>query len=93
MMKLMEEFAQFVPLFVSDQQTFEAGMRSGCAEHLALLIEENMDRVRSDNPMSHDRAQPEDVLNRMHGAPGPWADVGIAMVYSVGNPIERRPME
>ena len=43
--ELVEEFSQFISLLVAHQQPFEPGVRRHRAQHLVLLVEEDVDRM------------------------------------------------
>ena len=57
-----------------------------------LRIKEKMERMRRDHKMNHHDTEVEQMFDRMHGQPRPWARIGIHVMYGMDGFEERPPV-
>ena len=67
---------------------FEPCMGCDRVQPIKHEMTDQMHRMRRHNEVNKGCAEIEQMFNRMHAEPGPWADIGIAMMQRM-KPIER----
>ena len=78
----MQAFASTSP------DPFEPCMGRDRVQPIKHEMADKMHRMRRHNEVNKGCAEIEQMFNRMHAEPGPWADIGIAMMQRM-KPIER----
>ena len=91
MMHLMMKGAKFQPVLVFHNQTFKPCMRSGSGQCIILQVIQDMNWMSGNHPMDQHGAQVNDMLNRMHRQPRPWANVYISMMQRFHHNLEIPP--
>ena len=91
-MELMVERPQRQLALILDQQVFVASMGHrrpwSKIDHMKI----HKDRMAGENEMDQKWRQVEQVLNGMHGEPGPRPDIDIAVVQWMDMLIDERHM-
>ncbi len=76
-----------------ERQALETRVRRCGAEGVPLAVKQDVDGVRHQDDVDQDAAEIDDMLNRMHGEPGPGPDVVVTVMNSVGDFVQRHPMQ
>jgi hypothetical protein len=72
----------------------EAVMAGSRGKRAGLFaVEEEVDGMGWDNEMDQDDTEVEEVLDGMHGQPGPRAGIGVFVVQIMGGLVERPPVD
>ncbi len=75
-----------------DNQLLEPGMPLGWRKRVVLGVHQHVDRMRGHNPVNQHTTEDDQVLNRMHGHPGPGTDIDVFVMEVVRPLEERRPV-
>ena len=93
MMQLVIKRSQRQSAFISNKQIFVASMGHRRPRSKIDHMKIHKDRMAGENEMDQKWRQVEQVLNGMHGEPGPRPDIDIAVVQRMDMLINERHMQ
>ena len=93
MMQLVIKRSQRQSAFISNKQIFVASMGHRRPRSKIDHMKIHKDRMAGENEMDQKWRQVEQVLNGMHGEPGPRPDIDIAVVQWMDMLIDERQMQ
>ena len=93
MVHLMVESAQRQNQAVTRHHTLIARMSCCRRQREVLEVKYDQQGRRWHDPVDQDCAQIDQMLKRVHGQAGPWADISIAVMQGMYPLIEWRPVD
>ena len=78
---------------ILDQQLLKTGVGKRRAHAPGVEVQQQNDRMGRQDKVYEHRGYVDDVLDRVHGHPGPGTDMNVAVVQAVHRLVQRRPMQ
>ena len=75
------------------QEFAEPAVLGDGAQHLAVQVVVQVHRVGRDHHVDHHAAEPEEVLDGVHGQPRPRSDASVAVMHLVRQLVQRTPVQ